>query len=67
MFIEDLIIKLSNIIENKINQSILMAFQEYLLKAGIFIYTCIPDSSNYYNGLYRIHNSIFNSFNSVVI
>ena len=36
MFIEDLIIKLSNIIENKINQSILMAFQEYLLKAGIF-------------------------------
>ncbi len=36
MFIEDLILKLSNIIENKINQSILMAFQEYLLKAGIF-------------------------------
>ena len=36
MFIEDLIIKLSNIIENKLNQSILMAFQEYLLKAGIF-------------------------------
>ena len=36
MFIGDLIIKLSNIIENKINQSILMAFQEYLLKAGIF-------------------------------
>ena len=36
MFIEDLIIKLSNIIENKINQSILIAFQEYLLKAGIF-------------------------------
>ena len=36
MFIEDLIIKLSNIIENKLNQSILIAFQEYLLKAGIF-------------------------------
>ena len=36
MFIEDLIIKLSDIIENKINQSILIAFQEYLLKAGIF-------------------------------
>ena len=36
MFIEDLIIKLSNMIENKINQSILIAFQEYLLKAGIF-------------------------------
>ena len=36
MFIEDLIIKLSNIIENKINQSILIGFQEYLLKAGIF-------------------------------
>ena len=36
MFIEDLILKLSNIIENKINQSILIAFQEYLLKAGIF-------------------------------
>ncbi len=36
MFIEDLIIKLSNIIENNINQSILIAFQEYLLKAGIF-------------------------------
>ena len=36
MFIEDLIIKLSNIIENKINQSFLIAFQEYLLKAGIF-------------------------------
>ena len=36
MFIEDLIIKLSNIIENKVNQSILIAFQEYLLKAGIF-------------------------------
>ena len=36
MFIEDLIIKLSTIIENKLNQSILFAFQEYLLKAGIF-------------------------------
>ncbi len=36
MFIEDLIIELSNMIENKINQSILIAFQEYLLKAGIF-------------------------------
>ena len=36
MFIEDLIIKLSNIIENKTNQSLLIAFQEYLLKAGIF-------------------------------
>ena len=36
MFIEDLIIKLSDMIENKINQSILIAFQEYLLKAGIF-------------------------------
>ena len=36
MFIEDLINKLSNIIENKINQSILMGFQECLLKAGIF-------------------------------
>ena len=36
MFIEDLINKLSDMIENKINQSILMGFQEYLLKAGIF-------------------------------
>ena len=36
MFIEDLIIKLSNIIENKFNQTILMSFQEFLLKAGIF-------------------------------
>ena len=36
MFIEDLIIKLSDMIENKIDQSILIAFQEYLLKAGIF-------------------------------
>lgn len=36
MFIEDLIIKLSDIIENKLNQSILINFQEYLLKAGIF-------------------------------
>ena len=36
MFIENLIIKLSNIMENKINPSILITFQEYLLKAGIF-------------------------------
>ena len=36
MFIEDLIIKLSDMIENMINQSILISFQEYLLKAGIF-------------------------------
>lgn len=36
MFIEDLIIKLSDIIENKVNQSILIGFQECLLKAGIF-------------------------------
>ncbi|MBQ2962020.1 type II secretion system F family protein [Methanobrevibacter sp.] len=36
MFIEDLIIKLSNIIENKTKESILIGFQEYLLKAGIF-------------------------------
>ena len=36
MLIEDLIIKLSDIIENKISQSILIGFQEYLLKAGIF-------------------------------
>ena len=36
MFIEDLIIKLSRIIENKLNESILISFQEYLLKAGIF-------------------------------
>lgn len=36
MFIEDLIIKLSTIIENKLSQSILIGFQEYLLKAGIF-------------------------------
>ena len=36
MLIEDLIIKLSDIIENKINSSILIGFQEYLLKAGIF-------------------------------
>ena len=36
MFIEDLIIKLSDIIENKLNQSVLIGFQEYLLKAGIF-------------------------------
>ena len=36
MFIENLIIKLSNILENKINPSILITFQEYLLKAGIF-------------------------------
>ena len=36
MFIEDLIIKLSTMVENKINQAILISFQEYLLKAGIF-------------------------------
>jgi flagellar protein FlaJ len=36
MFIEDLIIKLSDLIENRLNQSILISFQEYLLKAGIF-------------------------------
>ena len=36
MFVEDLIIKLSNMIENKINQSLLIGFQDYLLKAGIF-------------------------------
>lgn len=36
MFIEDLIIKLSNSIENRIDSSILIGFQEYLLKAGIF-------------------------------
>ena len=36
MFIEDLIIKLSDLIENGLNQSILISFQEYLLKAGIF-------------------------------
>lgn len=36
MFIEDLIIKLSIIFENKLNDSILLNFQEYLLKAGIF-------------------------------
>ena len=36
MFIEDLINKLSDMIENKINQSILISLQEYLLKAGIF-------------------------------
>lgn len=36
MFIEDLISKLSNMIENKINESILISFQEHLLKAGIF-------------------------------
>lgn len=36
MFIEDLIIKLSTIIENKLSQSILIGFQEYLLNAGIF-------------------------------
>ena len=36
MFIEDLIIKTSNIVENKINPAILIRFQEYLLKAGIF-------------------------------
>ena len=36
MFIEDLIIKLSNSIENRIDSSILIGFQEYLLKAAIF-------------------------------
>ena len=36
MFIKDLIIKLSNFIENKLNESVLMGIQEYLLKAGIF-------------------------------
>ena len=36
MFIEDLIIKLSNFIENKLNESVLIGIQEYLLKAGIF-------------------------------
>ena len=36
MFIEELISNLSNIIENKISESILIRFQEYLLKAGIF-------------------------------
>ena len=36
MFIENLIIKLSNILENRLNSSILITFQEYLLKAGIF-------------------------------
>ena len=36
MFIEYLIIKLSNSIENRISPSILIGFQEYLLKAGIF-------------------------------
>ncbi len=36
MFIEDLIIKTSNMVENKINPSVLIRFQEYLLKAGIF-------------------------------
>ena len=36
MFIEDLIIKLSIIIENNLKESVLVTFQEYLLKAGIF-------------------------------
>ena len=36
MFIEDLIIKLSNFIENKLDESVLIGIQEYLLKAGIF-------------------------------
>ena len=36
MFIKDLIIKTSNIVENKINPAVLIRFQEYLLKAGIF-------------------------------
>ncbi len=36
MFIEDLIIKLSNMLENRINQNLLIRFQEHLLNAGIF-------------------------------
>ena len=36
MFIEDLIIKTSNIVENKINPAVLIRFQECLLMAGIF-------------------------------
>ena len=36
MFIEYLIIKLSNFIDNKLNESVLIGIQEYLLKAGIF-------------------------------
>ena len=36
MFIEDLIIKTSNIVENKINPTVLIRFQECLLMAGIF-------------------------------
>ncbi|MCQ2977464.1 MAG: type II secretion system F family protein [archaeon] len=36
MFISDIIVKLSNGIENNLNETILISFQEYLLKAGIF-------------------------------
>ena len=36
MFIGYLILKLSDIIENRLKQSFLISFQEYLLKAGIF-------------------------------
>ena len=36
MFINDIIVKLSNGIENNLNENILISFQEYLLKAGIF-------------------------------
>ena len=36
MFIKDLIIKISNMVENKVNPSVIIRFQEYLLKAGIF-------------------------------
>ncbi len=36
MFIEDLINNLSNFIENKLSDKILIALQEYFLKAGIF-------------------------------
>ena len=41
MFIEDLIIKLSNMLENRINQNLLIRFQEHLLNAGIFTSTLI--------------------------
>lgn len=37
MFIKDLIISLSDIIENKLDESVLIRFQEQLLKAGMFI------------------------------
>lgn len=36
MFISDIIVKLSNGIENNLNENVLISFQEYLLKAGIF-------------------------------